>query len=459
MRNKIISLIFIFIISAQVCFSNEVVQGGVEKVELSFEQAYELMSLNNNMLKSIAEQVKQSKYEKDAAVGEFFPKVGVNSTYIHFANPIDVVSTVPGMGSLSTLVQDENVFTFNGGIVWNIFTGGKIIALNKAARAKLEATNQKYAEVLDSLTVELTKRYFGLRLSRDVVFVKKQYLDGIEKHLKDAKALEREGIIAKSERLHAEVVYADANKEYKAALRNSNIVEESLKTLIKDSNVDLKKVSILPVSMLFLYEDSSIDLEEMKKNALANNPSLKQLRAKRKIADARHKGELANYSPTVSLFAYDVLAASDLSHSVPRWAVGGTVNFTVFDGFSRYNKVRASNAGRKVVDYEIADAEYNIESLVVKQYQELMKYKEQYEASTKSIESATEALRTVTLGFKEGYNSSIDVVDAQLALFKVKIDRLQALYNYDTTFCELLKTNGNTKELLQYISKSKTEGF
>ena len=457
MKRNFVTLLFLLVLTQPV-FA-EVKEASIQKVGLTFEQAYQLMLENNNLLKSFQEQIKQSKYEKNAAIGEFFPKVGVNATYIHFSNPIAVATHVPGMGNLVNTLQNENVFTFSGGIVWNIFTGGKILALNSAARAKLEASNSKYVEVQDNLTVELVKRYYGLRFARDVVDVRKQVMDGIKKHLDDAVALEREGFISKSERLHAEVAYSNAQRQYKAALRDANVVEEGLKTLIKAPEADLKDVLISPDSLLFAYDDSTIDLAQMKANVLVNNPQLKQLKAKKKAMNAKYRSEVANYSPTVSLFAYDILGAKDLSLQVPRVAVGGSVNFAVFDGFSRYNNVRAADAGRHAVDYELLDAQYNIESLVVKQYQELMKYKETYESSNTSIENANEALRTSTLGFKEGFRTSLDVTDAELALSKVKIERLQSLYNYDLTLCELLKTNGNTKEFLNYIINGKTEKF
>lgn len=437
--------------------ATETKYAGIEKIDLSFEQAYELMLVNNNALKASTEAIKQSKYEKNAALGEFFPKIGLNTSYVHFDNPINVTTTVPMMGSLTTNLQQENLFTASGGVVWNIFTGGKILALNSAARAKYEATNEKYRAVKDELTVELVKRYYGLRLARDVVEVRAQYRDGVKKHLEDAKKLEKAGLIAKSERLHAEVAYEQAERNFKASVRDANVLEEGLKNLIKEESVDLKNVSINPQSLLFMYNKDFKSLEELKKLAMENNPMLKQVEAKKKIANAKFRGEVANYSPTLTLFAYDIFGANDLSHQVPRWAVGGSVNFMVFDGFSRYNKVRAADAGRNQVKYEIIDAQYNIESLVTKQYQELMKYSEQYKSTDKSIESAQEALRTANLGFREGLKTSLDVIDAQLALSGVKIERLKALYDYDLTMSEILKTTGNTSEILEYISNSDIE--
>ena len=88
-----------------------------------------------------------------------------------------------------------------------------------------------------------------------------------------------------------------------------------------------------------------------------------------------------------------------------------------------------------------------------------MKNKEKYDSSSKSIENAQEALRTATLAFKEGFGTSLQVTDAQMMLSKVKIERLNSIYNYDVTLADLLKTNGDTNSILNYIITAKEEKF
>ena len=462
MKRRLILFLIAVCMSIQCVSATEIQKGGIEKVDLTFEQAYELMLENNNALKAYNEMIKQMKYEKRSALGQFSPKVGLNATYMHFNEDLKLTSSVPVMGhtlNATTLIQDQNVFTAGGAVVWNIFTGGKLLSNHAAARAKLEASNEKYKEVKDDLTLELVKRYYGLRLARDVVEVRKQVADGIAQHYRDAKLLEKEGIISKSERLHAEVANEEAQREYKASLRDANVIEEGLKTLIKAENANLKDVYVHPSSLLFVYDDSSIDLAQIKTLSLTNNPQLNQLKAKKKALNAKYHAKMAEYSPTISLFAYDVAGVSHLSEAFPRAAVGGSANWLLFDGLSRYNNVKAANCERKMVDYQIADAQYNIESLINKQYQEMMKNREKYESSTKSIENAKEALRTSTLAFKEGFGTSLQVTDAQMMLSKVKIERLNSIYNYDVALTDLLKTSGDTKALLNFISDSEKEKF
>lgn len=450
------------IFAGQVSLADTVQQAHVQKMDLSFEQAYELMMANNNAIKACLEEIKAKKYEKKAAVGAFFPKIGLNSTYAHLDGDVTVNSPPVHVGSMSLpvppiVLQNQNLWATSAGAVWNVFTGGKILALNSAARAKLEGSNQKYRVLTNELTAELVRRYYGLKLAQDVVEVRHQVLMTTKKHLEDAKKLEEAGIIAKTERLHAEVAYRQAERDYNTAVRDTEIIEDGLKALIKADRVDLKNIEVSPSSYLFVYNKDFAKLDEFKEITMKNNPNLKQMEVKKRLAQANYRSQAANYAPTVSLIAYDVLASSDLSYQVPRYGVGATANWMLFDGLSRYNNMKAADCVRKQVKYETLDAQNNVESLVTKQYEELMKYKEQYESTNKSIESAQEALRTSTLAFSEGMGTSLSVTDAQTALSGIKIQRLNAIYNYDVVLTQLLGTNGKAEDILEYIKNSSQE--
>lgn len=456
---KIFLIIAILLMNLNASFATTVKEARVQKIDLSFEQAYELMMANNNAIKACLQEIQAKKYEKKAAVGAYFPKIGVNSTYTHFDDDITVgVSPVKFMGATIPVspitLQKKDCWTANVGATWNIFTGGKILALNSAARARLEGTNNKYKALTNDLTLELVKRYYGLKLAQNVVVVRNQVLLTTKKHLADAKKLESAGVIPKSERLHADVAYSQALRDYNTALRDVDIAQEGLKTLIKADNVDLSYVEIYPSSPLFMYSKEMTKLDELKLIAQKNNPNLKQMDVKKKLAQANYRSNVANYSPVITLFAYDAVAAKSLSDQVPRWGVGAMANWTLFDGLTRYNNLKAADCMRKQVKYETIDAKNNIDCLVTKNYEELLKYKEQYESTNTSIVSAKEALRTATMAFDEGLGTSLSVTDADTALSGIKIQRLNSVYNYDTTLAQLLSTKGSAEDILNYIKNS-----
>ena len=419
---------------------------------LTFEDAYSLMLQNNKGLKAVLKSVEEKKYKKRAAVGHFLPSVNLNSTYAH----LDEEQGFTFFGFPLTL-QKQNLWYLGAGANWNIFTGGKILAYNSAARANFEGANQKYKEKTNELTVELIKRYYGLRLAEDIVKVREQVLESVQGHLDDAIKLEKSGVIAKSERLHAEVALSEAERELKAAIRDKNVVEKSLYNLVQSKDKESGSDEFTAVSDLFIFTGDLPSQEDFLAQTLKTNTSLKLLDVKKKLAKANFRSEVGNYSPTVTLFAYDILASDDLTQIAPRWAFGGSVNFTVFDGLSRFNNVKAAKALKEQTEYEIEDAKEGIELLVNKYYQELLKFKEQYESTDKSIERAEESLRVSKISFKEGLSTSLSVTDAQSALAGVKIARLSSVYNYDVTLAELLSLQGSAGEIVEYIKNSKTE--
>lgn len=454
MKKKIFTIIFLILILNAKVYAQDVQKGSIETVELTIEQAYDLLLTNNKSLKVAEEVINEKKYKKRAAIGHFFPKVVVNTTYIGFSQPIG--TEVSGR---ELVFQDQNVWGVGGVALWNIFTGGKILAMNSAARANYIGANEKLREVRDSLTSSLIERYYGLKFARDVITVRKQVLETAQKHLDDAKKLEAAGIIPKSERLHAEVAFSKADREYKAATRDAVVVEDALKSLIKADSVDLKDVVVNPTSKLFIYNKEFEKLDEYKKIASDNSPLLKQMDVKKKLAQANYRSEVSNYSPVVSLFAYDIVGSKDLGEGVPRYAMGATANFLLFDGLTRYNNVKAAASVKKQVALESEEAENKITTLVSKQYNDLLKYKEQYESTESAIQNAEEALRVSTKSFNEGFGTSLAVTDSQTALAGVKIERLNAIYNYDKCLAELLKSDGKTNEIFNYINDSTKESL
>lgn len=446
-------LVIIFVITG-ISFARE--NSNVETYDIDFPTAYELMFNNNNHIKALLENINVHKYKKNSAIGEFLPKINLNASFVHFNRDIKTdITSLPLGGQIVPIpnltIQDKNLGTFGFTALWNVFTGGKIIAYNSSARAKLLGADLKYKSVSNMLTVQLVKAYFGLSLAKDCENVRKSVLENARQHLDDAEKMEKEGLIPKSEKLHAEVAYRQALKEYNSAQRDVLIAEEGLKNLIKDDSANLTNVSIKPVSFLFVSNKQIDSLDTLKEEAIKNNPDFKQTAVQKKLADANYLANFANYSPSISVVAYDIVAQGHLATQIPRAGIGVMGNFTLFNGLSRYNDLKAAKSLKKEAQYATKASKNDMEYLVAKNYNELFKYKEQYESSDKSIEKAQESLRCAMLAFKEGYGTSLSVTDAQTMLGVIKIQKLKAVYDYDVKLAELLANTGKSELILEYM--------
>ena len=394
-------------------------------VDLSFEQALEVMHATNESIRAGRMEENQRQHERSAARGLYFPKVTTSGRYTRIDEPISIDlnpirsailglhSDVPPLAipSFEQPVQDERFWRINAQVVWPVFTGGRIRAANRAAEMREVETQEKRRRTEHILITELVRRYFGVRLAKNVVSVRKQVLDGIERHLFEARRLEENGMIAPAERLHAEVSRAEADREYKKSVRNLEMARSALYNILS-SHEDFE-----PVSPFFLLRQVE-PLENFRQQAIVSSPILRQIAAQQGLAHQNNKKERGAFFPDVYLFGSKELYKDDLTLLDPEWAVGIGVNFSIFEGGSRLHRLEAARYLERKVEALGQRAQRDVETLVEKRYDELQNALEQFESIETSFEFAEEYLRMRTRAFEEGLATSLDVVDAQLALMK-----------------------------------------
>lgn len=431
--------------------------------EMSFQQALEKMYDVNESLKVSKSGLEKSEYEKKAAQGLYYPKIRLDGRHTYINDPITIdlndIRTAMGVfhpGALAILppfetnVQNSHFSNADINFSWMLYTGGKIMAANRAADARVTESREQVLYTKSILTTELAKRYYGYVLSMKAEQVYKQVLEGIEQHLIQAKKLEKSGMLANSERLHAEVAYADALRHYKKSIRKTKIVQAGLKNTLSS------KETITPVSSLFITKKIK-PLEEYFTSAGLKNHLLKKIVARKEQVNQNYKAKKGLHLPTVYLFGKYELYQDDLTLLEPEWAAGVGVSLSVFDGFSNTNKIMAAKKLKEQVRYFEAKAKRDIDTLVEKKYNELMMEIEQFEALESSMRFVNENFRVRKRAFSAGMSTSLGVVDAQLALSKVKIEKLNAVYGFDVALAELLEVCGLSEQYEDYQNNSDVE--
>ncbi len=466
---------------------------------LSFGEAYEHMNANSHILKRADYEISEKEASRKATFGLRAPRVFVTANAVQMADPLTLdltpvrdaitplydalghfgnFSGVPnpdpntsGMlpvlpDNLSTqavrakllegeakinasewnqMIQEKQFVAVNANFVWPLYTGGKINAANEASKIQEEETTLGKKQRQGELLSELATRYYGLVLAEQACKVRGQVADAMKRHLFDSEKLTEQGQIAKVEFLHAQVANADAERELKKSQRDISIVRRALENTlaITDSS------NFTPASPLFILkkyepEDYFISL------ALANNPQLQQVSSKKELAATGVKLEKSNYLPTVALTGTYDLANKDLSPYVPDWMVGVGLNWSLFEGNARNRKLQAAKFKGQQVEEAGLKAEEDIRTIIRKLYQQLGMQVEQLDELDKTLEFAKTYAESREKAFHEGLSTSTELVDANLLVAKVKIDRLQALYSYDVTLATLLQVCGTPEVFLSY---------
>lgn len=463
-KNVLLLIIMIGLFSSIIAFP-------ANGMDLSFEQALDIARTRNASLRAAQLEENQSRQIRLATRGLYFPTVGLSTEYVRLGDDITLdlnpirdamveIETLkdPVMGqqvdallpSFEQTIQKDTFWLINANVSWPVFTGGKITAANRAAESQLDESAEKLRNVKNELISELTQRYFGLRFSLRVVDVRRKVLKGMDEHLGNAIKLEESGMIARAERLHAQVARSEANRELQKALRDVDLARTALNNTLNTSDF------IKPVSPLFLFRN----LEPMpyfRQRALENNPILKQLAANRELAHQQYRKELAAWFPDVYLLGTRKIHDHDFNDYTPEWSAGVVATFTLFDGMARSHKISAARYTEGRVAALEEKMQLDIGTLVESSYNELLRSIEQYVALQDSYAYADEYVRVRRKAFQEGLATSLDVIDAELYLSRVEIDRLKAVFEFDVNLAKLLAICGDTDRLQIYRTKGEQE--
>ena len=192
--------------------------------DLTFTKVLDDMLTRNESMQIARSEIRQKEYEARAARGLDLPKVTLNGRLTRIDDPIylnlnpirDVIlamhPTVPPamVPSFQETIQDDTFFKAQLNMIWPVYTGGKITAAKKAADAGVRESEAKKRRNAGTLTSELAGYYFAVRLMAQVLNIRTEVNNALDQHLFQARRLQEEGFIARTELLHAQVAKAQA---------------------------------------------------------------------------------------------------------------------------------------------------------------------------------------------------------------------------------------------------------
>lgn len=426
---------------------------------VTFYQAWQSLLSNNDGLAAERASVEQAEYKQQAAGAMNLPNITLSANYTRLDDDIEVSpseladSTSVGSSALtqafdgmltSTLVE-KDVFTSSIRAIWPIFTGGRISAAQDIAKAKSEEAKYLLEMKQQGKFEDLSKYYFGVVLSQQVLETRQEVEQGLKEHFDHAVKMQEQGQIARVQRLQAETAYHKAQVDTKKAQRDLEIAQMALTNLIKAPAL------AEPSTHLFINE-SLPPMQAFMDKTLQSYPGLSILDAKEKQASGLVDVEKGKYYPEVYLYGNYNLYQDDtlVGDNTPDWLVGVGVSIPLLDTSGRSEKVSVAHSAIKQVGYLRAQAKQDLSLLVEKTYREANQALEEYNGLASSVSMASENIRLQKKAFSQGLATSLDVVDAEMYLNSIKTQRSAAAYQYVLSLSRLLAISGEVDSFNQY---------
>lgn len=340
----------------------------------------------------------------------------------------------------------------NSGVQSNItatlplYTGGKIDATQKAAKAGVRQSGAELTLTEQTLRTQLAQIYFLYQFAVRVRDVRAEVRDGLHLHLSNAQHSENAGVIAHAQTLQAQVAYDEA-------VRNLTLAEADLRS----AGVALANLLHLPdlpvvATPLFVTERALPPLRRFLDAALEKHGQLARLAAMDDQAGQGVRIESADRMPQVYLFGEYNIAGRNWDLTVPDWAFGLGVKYQLFSGIDRSEAEVAAVQRQAQVRAIIRQTRNDLETAVTRAYNDLSAARDRFRLLDSNIASARENVRVQDASFRSGYATSVDVVDARLALSRAEVDRAQAAYQYDEALARLLAACGEAETYGTYVA-------
>ena len=358
------------------------------------------------------------------------PQVAAQAGYTRTNHVMPFGVVAPPGQTLQVIYPDvPNNYRTRLDLQWPIYTGGRLDAIERAARIEATASDDEIAAARHDLTLEITRAFFALVTAGESVRVVDESVRRIGAHLQDVRHQLEAGLVPPNDVASVE---AQASRQEMLAIQargNRDVAEAELARLAGLA----PGAAIDPVVALAPPPAEAMTVSALVETAKQQRPERAALTKRVRAAEERSRAAAAGLKPTVAIgggFDY----ARPNPRIFPRedawkssWDASVNVNWPLFDGGRTQGELAEAAASVRAAQERLADFDAGLDLELRQRISELTSARAAIAAAGDAVRSAAEARRVVGERFTAGVATSTDVLDAQVALLQGELDRTQAM--------------------------------
>jgi outer membrane protein len=344
-----------------------------------------------------------------------------------------------------------------------LWSGGKVGAALRTARAANKAARENERETASELRFQVRQAYYDAVYSRRLVEIAESALEQARAHLSQVHSGRLEGSRSEYEQLRAEVDAANQEPAVVAAKNGASLALLNLKRLV---DVPLEQ-PLLPITPL-MAGDGTVPVVTDLSTAVDQRPA---------VAAAGHMVEARRLAVKLYRGQYwpNLYVSTDLSHvAYPadpwplrrefrrNWDAYLRLEVPIFNGLRTHGQVVEASA-----EYEKAKASRDLATKgaaieAAQARDEIERSQSTLLARRETVRQAQRAWELAGVRFKNGMSTQIEVSDARLQFQSSEVNEVQAMRDYLVAIAALERAVGHPLQIerrtLEDVTPSSNQG-
>ena len=370
--------------------------------------------------------VRSALARQRSATGAFFPSLnlntGVGRSFSEGPQRVD-----PNTGQVISGNSTNTSVTNSISSSVDLFTGFRRGNEKKAASANHDAAEANLDNALFQLQLTTTNTFFDVLAAEQLLGVREASVARAEEQLKVAVAKLHAGRGIRPDSLRSVVTLGNAQLQLVNARTSLATAQANLGRLVGEDG----PLGAVDDSSLYLVLPA-VDTDALRREALANAPSVKAAEAAAAAANASISVAKAAYYPTVSLsgtISLNGSKANDYDFLQGRqYNIG--VSWPIFNRFQREQNIVNSQVALENAQAQAADSRRLILANLTAAIASLEAARLRIGISETSVLAGQEDLRVQQERYRLGAATIVDVLTSQEALDQAEVDVVTARFDY-----------------------------
>lgn len=322
-----------------------------------------------------------------------------------------------------------------------------------ASRIYADAAREQYRSTAAGVVTETLRRYYGALAAKEFVTIAESTLNNAEQNYATVDALFGEGLVAEFDHIRARVAVDNIRPQVTQARAAYATATAALLTYLSMNIAD--SVDLSPDG---LADPTAVANEsDAIQQALANNYSIQALEMQLQVLDELVALNQSAYYPALTAIGnwqnFGQSAGFDSWLSASTAFVGVNLSFNVFNGFQTMAKVEQATADYLQAEQQLANLKNVIQLQVRASINDLQSALERITAQQSTVEQAQRGFDIARIRYTEGTGSLLEINDAETALARARVNRLQALYDYYLARAQYDLVTGSISEELLSVAE------